>query len=159
MKTLLISFQPYWYEQIKIGEKLYEYRSAFPKETVAAYMYVSKPVQAIAGYAVFGGRIPLTEWAEKYKNNPVIFTRVQEYMERRKYVSEIHSFTEIKPIMLKDIKNTIPNFVIPQSYYFLDNYPILFEYVLNNTKRIESSTINNNFEFIDESKICSLRRD
>lgn len=41
IKTLLISFQPKWYEQIKSGKKIYEYRTQFPKEPVVAYMYVS----------------------------------------------------------------------------------------------------------------------
>ena len=122
-------------------------------------MYVTKPVQAIIGYAVFSARIPLSKWAEKYHNRPEILKRIHEYMTHRKYVAEIRSFSSIEPIPLKDINDSFEKFVIPQSYYYLDNFPELFEYIKKRTIFLDHTEIKNEFIDIDESKICSLRRD
>ena len=113
MKTILISFQPKWFEQIKCGEKIFEYRTQFPKEPVRAYMYVSKPIQAITGYIEFGERIALTEWAEKYKNDKEVYPRVKEYLKRRKYVDPMLQYVDTEPIFLEDLQKSISKFIIP----------------------------------------------
>ena len=155
MKTILISFQPKWFEQIKSGEKIFEYRTQFPKEPVRAYMYVSKPVQAITGYIEFGERIALTEWAEKYKNDAEVYPRVEEYLKRRKYVVPILKYVDTEPILLEDLQKNISKFIIPQSYYFLDNFTELFKYVKQQTV-FGSHQINNVFDNVDKNKICQL---
>lgn len=152
----MISFQPKWYEQIKNGKKIYEYRTQFPKEPVVAYMYVSKPVQAIVGYVEFGERIPLSKWADIYKNDVEISQRIEEYMTRRKFVAPILSYTDTVPISLDDINRNLSKFIIPQSYYYLDNYPELFEYIKSHTV-FKSYKVTNDFSVIDKNQICSLR--
>lgn len=54
MKTILLSFQPYWFNKIISGEKIFEYRWQFPKEEVYAFLYVSRPVQKNFGFMYFG---------------------------------------------------------------------------------------------------------
>mgnify|MGYP000204223650 CR=1 FL=1 len=49
MRTMLLSFKPEWYNRIKDGSKIFEYRRTFPDEEIMAYMYVSAPVKAIKG--------------------------------------------------------------------------------------------------------------
>lgn len=41
MRTMLLSFKPEWYNRIKKGSKIFEYRRTFPDEEILAYMYVS----------------------------------------------------------------------------------------------------------------------
>ena len=41
MRTMLLSFKPEWYNRIKEGSKIFEYRRTFPDEEILAYMYVS----------------------------------------------------------------------------------------------------------------------
>ena len=92
MKTMLISFQPKWRDQIVAGTKKYEYRTQFSEEPVCAYLYVSKPVHAIVGYIEFGKRISLTDWQEKYKHDEVISYRIEQYIQKRKYVVPVLSY-------------------------------------------------------------------
>ena len=40
MRTMLLSFKPEWYNRIKEGSKIFEYRRTFPDEEILAYMYV-----------------------------------------------------------------------------------------------------------------------
>lgn len=155
MKTILISFQPKWFEQIKSGEKIFEYRTQFPKEPVKAYMYVSKPVQAITGYIEFGNRLSLLDWAEEYKNDIEVYQRVEEYLKRRKYVVPILKYVDTEPIYLDELKRDLDRFIIPQSYYFLDNYIKLFDYVQERTV-FGTHQILNSFDKIDRNKVCQL---
>lgn len=41
MRTMLLSFKPEWFDKIKEGNKIFEYRRTFPDEEIMAYMYVS----------------------------------------------------------------------------------------------------------------------
>ena len=38
-------------------------------------------------------------------------------------------YQETHTIELSEITKEFPNFVIPQSYYYLDNFPELFDYI------------------------------
>ena len=67
MRTMLLSFKPKWFEKIKSGEKIYEYRRTFTDEEVMAYMYVSTPVKKIVGKIHLGKRIDLRDWRKEYQ--------------------------------------------------------------------------------------------
>ena len=49
MRTMLLSFKPEWFNKIKDGSKIFEYRRTFPDEEIIAYMYVSTPMKQIVG--------------------------------------------------------------------------------------------------------------
>lgn len=137
MKTMLLSFQPKWYEQIKEGKKIFEYRRQFSKEEVGAYLYVSKPVQFIVGYIELGERIGLYDWKEKFTDNKNVSDRVKHYLIRNRFVMPIKSFRLTKSIPLNILNKKMDKFIVPQSYYYLDNYPQLFEFIKQNALFID----------------------
>ena len=54
---------------------------------------------------------------------------------------------------MKDLRNDLKKFIIPESYYYLDNFDELDNYIKNNIK-FTGELIENNFEIIDEADIC-----
>lgn len=51
-------------------------------------------------------------------------------------------FYIVKEIELETIHKYIPNFVCPQIYYYLDNYPELFDFIKKNATDIGELQIN-----------------
>ena len=49
MRTLLLSLKPEVFNSVLTGEKIYEHRRVLPEGPIKAYVYVSRPVQAIMG--------------------------------------------------------------------------------------------------------------
>ncbi len=129
MRTILLSFQPHWYRQIMCGNKIFEYRWQFPNEEVMAYTYVSKPQQQIVGYMKFCNKISIEDLMDQYKGDNVVLVELAKKMEHNRFVMNVCGYQETRPIELNEIKKEFPNFVIPQSYYYLDNFPELFEYI------------------------------
>jgi len=153
MRTILLSFQPYWFNKIMVGEKIFEYRWQFPKEEVMAYLYVSRPVQVITGYMHFGDKIELVLWKEHYDYDKETIKRIDEHMTRNRFVMPILSYQKSESIPLKNIKEKFPNFVIPQSYYYLDNFSELFEYIKASARLIGKEQ-ENSFSNITDKDIC-----
>lgn len=153
MKTMLLSFKPEWYEKIKSGEKIFEYRRYFAKEEVMAYMYVSAPEKKIVGKIHLGKRISLYEWFEKYKEYEDVRVRIEDFLDRHTYVMPIISFQMTESIGLNQLRDFKSDFVCPQMYYYLDNYPELFEYIRENAEETGEMIIHN-FDVIDNDEIC-----
>ena len=65
MRTMLLSFKPDVYARILSGEKLYEHRRVFPTESIKAYIYISRPIQAISGIMYLGNSTNLEDWKNK----------------------------------------------------------------------------------------------
>ena len=122
MRTMLLSFKPEWFDKIKEGNKIFEYRRTFPDEEIMAYMYVSSPVKAITGVVYLGKRHCLSDWLEDYKEDSNAVTRIKEYMEtyHYRYAMEIERFQETSQISLDDLRKNVPGFVAPQMYIYLD---------------------------------------
>lgn len=157
MREMLLSFKPEIFELIRSGKKIYEYRYQFSDQPVRAYMYVSLPVQQIVGYLELGRRISLEEWKEKYKDNGEVKERIDEYIARNnKYVMPINSFHMTKPILLCNLKKDIKNFIIPQSYYYLDKFPELLEYIRENA--IETNEVMKNTFYDDNMDNICVRK-
>ena len=57
MRTILLSFSPIYYDILKSGDKVFEYRKRFCNEKVKAYLYLGKPVQQIVGILWLDKRI------------------------------------------------------------------------------------------------------
>lgn len=155
MKTMLLSFKPIWFEKIKNGEKIFEYRTSFANEEVIAYMYVSSPIKAIIGKIHLGKRIALTEWREKYKEDNEVINRINWYLEKRKYVMPILSVQMTEPISLEVLRRFSKDFVCPQMYYYLDKYPNLFDFIKSNTVNV-GELQRNNFKKISADDICKV---
>ena len=154
MRTMLLSLKPEIFELIRKGQKIFEYRHQFYTEAINAYLYISKPVQKIVGYIEFDKRINLEDWKEKYKNNTEISSRIGDYISRNyKYAMPINRFRMTTEITLKDLKKDLKGFIIPESYYYLDNFGELENYIKRNIK-FAGEILENNFEKIDEINIC-----
>ena len=154
MRTMLLSLKPEIFELIRKGQKIFEYRHQFYTEAINAYLYISKPVQKIVGYIEFDKRINLEDWKEKYKNNTEISSRIGDYISRNyKYAMPINIFRMTTEITLQDLKKDLKRFIIPESYYYLDNFEELENYIKRNIK-FTGEILENNFEKIDEINIC-----
>lgn len=155
MRTMLLSFKPNWYEKIKAGKKIFEYRTNFLDEEIRTYMYVSTPYKRIVGYIHLGKRIPLEKWKQEYLDNPEVFERIVSYMDRRNYVMPILAYYHTEFIELNDIRKVFPKFVCPQMYYFLDARKELLKYLEENMRVLYS--FDNNFDNIPNSEICRIK--
>jgi hypothetical protein len=59
-------------------------------------------------------------------------------------------------IPLTDLKNNLNKFIIPESYYYLDNFIDLNNYINSNIE-FTGEVVENNFEIIKEADICRKR--
>jgi predicted transcriptional regulator len=150
---MLLSFKPEWYNLIKDGSKIYEYRRTFPDEEILAYMYVSSPMKMIVGKIHLGKKINLNTWKEQYKEDVSVCERIDDFLTRHTYVMPILSFQMTKEITLTELRKFNPDFTCPQMYYYLENYPDLFEYIRNNAIEMGEKRINS-FEIVDKEEIC-----
>ena len=153
MKKILLSFKPFWYEKIKSGEKIFEYRKRFCDEPVMAYMYVSRPVMAVAGIIMLDRRISLEDWKIKYKDDKEIYDRVCDFSERNNYAMPVLEFIPTSCLSLKEIQKVIPNFIAPQMYYNLEENGELLQ-LLNQELVIYEEKRVNSFENNINNKIC-----
>lgn len=153
MKTMLLSFKPEWYEKIKNGSKIFEYRRTFTNEEVMAYMYVSQPMKQIVGKIHLGKRININEWKETYSDVPEVMERIEDYLSRHQYAMPILSFQMTNKIMLDELRMFNSEFVCPQMYYYLDNYPELFEYIKEKAYDV-GAPIKHDFSHISIDDIC-----
>ena len=154
MRTMLLSLKSEIFDLIRSGQKIFEYRHQFYTEPINAYLYISKPVQKIVGYIEFDNRINLTDWKEKYKDNIEVSQRIDDYISRNyKYAMPINKFKMTTEIPLCDLRKDLKKFIIPESYYYLDNFTDLDNYIKSNIK-FTGEILENNFKVIDEENIC-----
>lgn len=152
MRKMLLSFKPEVYKKIKAGIKIFEHRRNFPDEPIMAYMYVSSPVKAITGIVYLANRRNLSQWKEEYRYDSEAVERIESYEKSYRYAMEILEFQETSEISLDELRKTVPGFVAPQMYIYLDNTDLL-QYI---EKVIEYREINvkNNFDKINGTQIC-----
>lgn len=154
MRTMLLSLKPEIFDLIRNGKKIFEYRHQFYDEPINAYLYVSKPVQKIVGYIEFNKRINLQDWKERYKDNVEVSSRIEDYISRNyRYAMPINKFKMTTEIPLMDLRSNLEKFIIPESYYYLDNFTDLGKYIKSNIE-FTGEIVNNNFKVIDEDDIC-----
>ena len=91
MRTMLLSFKPEWFDKIKEGNKIFEYRRTFPDEEIMAYMYVSSPMMQIVGRIHLGRRIDINIWKEQYKDDREVCDRVNDFLIRHTYANSFVS--------------------------------------------------------------------
>ena len=154
MRKMLLSFKPEVYEKIKSGKKIFEHRRNFPDEPIMAYMYVSSPVKMIVGRIHLGKKIDINTWKEQYKADKEVCERIDDFLTRHTYAMPVLSFQMTKEIELEILRKFNPNFVCPQMYYYLDNYPELFDFIRKNATDIGELHINS-FVNIEKDEICT----
>ena len=118
MRTMLLSFKPEWYNRIKEGSKIFEYRRTFPDEEILAYMYVSSPMKMIVGKIHLGRKIDINTWKEEYKEDEQVCERIDDFLTRHTYAMPILSFQMTKEIDLETLRKFNRNFICPQMYYY-----------------------------------------
>ena len=69
MRTVLLSLKPEVFQNVVSGDKIYEHRKVFPDGPVIAYIYISRPVQELAGVMYLGNKKEIIEWKETYKED------------------------------------------------------------------------------------------
>lgn len=90
MRTMLLSFRQDVFQRVISGDKIYEHRRSFPDEPVKAYVYVSRPTQAICGIMYLSNKTSLNEWKEKYKDDLACVGRIEDYLKQHQYGMEIN---------------------------------------------------------------------
>jgi len=152
MRTLLLSLKPEVFQTVLSGEKIYEHRRVFPDGPVKAYIYISRPVQALAGILYLGNKVNIIDWKEKYKDDMDAQVRIDEYLKHHKVAMEIQKFQNTTSIELSEIRKEFPEFLIPQMYYYLDGLTLL-DYLEEQLKPI-GDPITHSFENIKSNQIC-----
>lgn len=152
MRTMLLSFRPSVYENIRTGKKIFEHRRNFPNEPIKAYMYVSSPVCAITGIVYLGKRHLLADWEELFSYDEDAIQRIRKYRENYRYVMGIDEFQETTQIPLEQLRENLSKFVAPQMYYYLDNTELL-NYIEENLENKEIN-IKHTFMEIQSTQIC-----
>lgn len=156
MKTILLSFEPYWFEKMRTGLMPYEYRKHLPEDGATVYFYVSRPVKAITGIAHFGKREVLADWLQKYADRGLeVIARIKDYLQDCTYACPVLEFQPTNQISLETLKKDLPGFIVPRMYFFLDNTP-LFAYLQQNLKPTDDPIKFTHPDPIPSDQICNL---
>lgn len=153
MRTMLLSFKPEWFNKIKDGSKIFEYRRTFPDEEILAYMYVSSPMKKIVGKIHLGRKIDINIWKEQYKDDAEVCERIDDFLTRHTFAMPVLSFQMTDEIDLETLRQFKPDFVCPQMYYYLENYPDLFEFIKEKAVDIGELQVHS-FDEISSEDIC-----
>lgn len=154
MRRILLSFSPNYYEVLRNGNKVFEYRKRFCNEEVLAYIYLGKPIQKIVGIALLGKRINLSDWYDMYTDENTRL-RIKDYMTRNRYAMPIKSYQIIEPIPIIEIKKLFPDFYIPLSFRNLSDEDELTRYLIEHTRKIGTEVIHK-FDIIEQKNICEM---
>lgn len=152
MRTMLMSLREDVYKKVLSGEKIYEHRKVFPDEPVKAYIYVSKPVQAICGVMYLSNKTSLLDWREQYKDDAETVKRIDEYLPIHKFGMEINRFENSKPIPIADLRENLEKFIIPQMYYFIEDSDLL-KYIEANIQ-FDGVVVTHEYSNITSDMIC-----
>lgn len=155
--TILLSLQNEYFLKMISGTKKYEYRFAFPKANVKAFIYAPRKVKAVVGCVDFEFPIEgsATEISKLYSecgdgDYQVMF----DYIGKRKkaYAMKVKRVTKFeKPLSYAMIKKHFPSFCAPQSYIILDKNQELLEF-------IQSKSFDITEDFSIEKKIDEMSK-
>jgi len=131
---ILMSLREEYFEQMKKYNKKFEYRTRYLKEPTTAFIYISKTKKSIVGKIDFGTPIidkseNISEIAEN--EHPGCYQQMMKYLSAGVgYAIPVKKITLIEEVILEELTNKFPGFVVPQSYYILDKKPELLNYLL-----------------------------
>lgn len=126
MKTILMSIHKEPFEALLDGRKKHEFRRRFyVDEPCQVVFYVSSPVKAICAVAVF--HKPVYDKIDRLLNiiKTHSFSSPQSLNNYFKdldyaYALPIDKIKKIRPITLDELRENVPGFRPPQSYYAFD---------------------------------------
>ena len=125
---------------------------SFPKGETTVYFYVSQPVKAITGKAIFGPRESLLDWKELYQDKPQeVIDRIDEMLEDCRFAMPMYSFQATTKIPLEKLREDIPELVVPRMYY-LYSIPLPSYIEENLQPTAEKATYN--FDDLTDDDIC-----
>lgn len=110
-------------------------------------------MKMIVGKIHLGRKIDINTWKEEYKEDADVCERIDDFLSRHTYAIPVLSFQMTKEIDLVTLRKFNPNFVCPQMYYYLENYPELYEFIKKNAVDIGKIQVNS-FEDIGKEEIC-----
>ena len=130
-KPIFLSFRPEFFKPILYGMKKYEYRKRFSKEETTAFLYLSSPIQQVVGIIEFGKPLYAEELLKLYGNKTDTHKRLLRCLQNKEHcVVPIESLQLFKePISMKELKDIDSNFKAPRSYYNLENFLDIFEFL------------------------------
>lgn len=153
MSTILLSFEPEWFDLIESGKKKFEYRKHFPKGETTVFFYVNAPVKGISGIARFAERECLEDWLKKYSDRPnVVQDRIKDFMSDCPFAMPLLRFQKTSVLHLEQIRKEYPTFIVPRMYYYIDDDPVL-PYINPRLKLIGEPRIES-IEEITDDDIC-----
>lgn len=131
---ILLSLQEKPYNEIKSGEKIYEYRTRYQKVPTTAFIYVSQTVKKITGIIEFDTPIigtdeEISRLAESLKEGS--YQGMKQYLNKGiGYAIQVKKLIEIEPVSLQTLRERFSNLVVPQSYYLINNKKELLDFLL-----------------------------
>ncbi len=123
-RFVLMSLREKPWRKIVSGEKRYEFRTRYPEAETMAFVYVTRAVKKLCGIILFDR--PVAGTAEEIsaiseRENPGSYEAMMEYFFKGKgYAIPVRRVMEFAPVSLEEIREKFPDFVVPQSYYYLD---------------------------------------
>ncbi|MEI5905977.1 hypothetical protein WAK64_02700 [Bacillus spongiae] len=126
-KNIVLSFHPDYFRPILYGIKKYEYRKAFCKEPIRAYLYLTRPVSEFIGILELGEAIHPEFIKATFCENHAIQKRMDICINKReKAIIPIKSFQLFKkPIPFSKIKDGGLDFKVPRGFTYIDEKKIL----------------------------------
>ena len=140
MEQIIISLREKYFEQIRRGEKHFEYRKSFKnfKGKIKAYIYVSKPVAKVYSYVILSEGIydSIPNILDKVvsKDQVDMLDEIREYLKGPKKNKKfgialpIVEFKEFKPQNLRYLQKRF-DFQPSPTWIEEREYPELFEYL------------------------------
>ncbi|MBQ8392327.1 MAG: hypothetical protein IJX51_01010 [Clostridia bacterium] len=135
---VLMSLREEFFNEMKSGKKIYEFRKQYCKKPTIAYIYISKKTKAIKGIVEFGE--PIFGTSEEIgtlseKCNPGSYHNIIKYLDKGKGCAlPILKVYEISEVSLELLRSKFPGFVAPQSYYLLNKKTDLLSFLLSLNK-------------------------
>lgn len=142
---VLLSLKRAWLLRMVSGEKKHEFRRVFVSVPTCAFVYLVKPDAIVShvlwlGSAVKGSPGEIAEIGERERVGGA--ESLLRYFGNRSvaFALPILGVGEIEPISLEELRKTVPGFMPPQSYFRLENHPVLLQILLSRSK----STVDTN---------------
>ena len=140
MEQIIISLKEKYFEQIRRGEKHFEYRKSFKrfKGSVKAYIYVSKPVAKVYSYVILRegiyDTIPNILRKVVLADQPDMTEEIREYLlgpKKNKKFGIALPIAEYKEFRPQDLRYLQKHFGFQPSPTWIEEeeYPELFKYL------------------------------
>lgn len=98
--------------------------SFFRMKQSSIFINVSTPIKSIVGIMHLN-KMKIENWKINYTNDENTLQKIDTYLQHHKYVLEIAEFKDVNRISIVQLRNDVPDFVVPQMYYFIDGAPLL----------------------------------